>query len=449
MRAKRTRFAGRGRSGSRRWALAIAALVGAVALVPALGGQASGVTAKKISAWIPNWDQARAYNSFMANADLYDEALPYWYEMQSPSSITAYGGAEDPTVIAGIRSTGVRLVPTIANAFDGARVSSMLSTAAGRTAHVQALVDLVQTKGYDGIDVDYENMASTDRTNFTSFVTQLASALHANGKVLDVAVYAKTSEPGTWAGPQSEDYAALGSVVDRLQLMTYDYHWDTSAAGPIAPLSWVSQVAAFAASKVSPSKVELGMNLYGYDWVGSNGQSKMWDEMESARTASGAARQWDATAAEPWFTYTAAGQSHTAYYGDAQSVSARLAVVDKYNLAGAAFWRLGGEDPAVWPTVRSHWTSTVSAPSAPRNLRVTGTAGSVTLSWTPPTAGPVTSYAVCRGSRGAETCMWTSSATSFTDTSAVLKTVYYYRVAAVNAAGQGLYSGEVSAKRTS
>ena len=78
MRATRTRRAGRGRVGSRGWAVLIVALVGSAILVPALGGQASGVTAKKISAWIPNWDQTRAYNSFMANADLYDEALPYW-----------------------------------------------------------------------------------------------------------------------------------------------------------------------------------------------------------------------------------------------------------------------------------------------------------------------------------------------------------------------------------
>src|SRR5437588_923544 len=239
------RPAGRRIARPRRWAAAVVALACVAAVVPTFAGRATGATSRKISAWIPNWDQTRAYTSFLANADLYDEAMPYWYEMKSPTSVMAYDGAEDPTFSKGIKAKGVRLVPTIANAFDGSRVSSMLSTSSNRTAHVNTIVNLVTSKGFDGIDVDYENMVAGDRANFTSFITQLATALHAKAKKLDVAVYAKTAEPGTWDGPKSEDYAALGKVVDRLQLMTYDYHWNTSAAGPIAPLSWVDQVASF------------------------------------------------------------------------------------------------------------------------------------------------------------------------------------------------------------
>jgi spore germination protein YaaH len=452
----------------------------AVAVLPAFAGRATSAPTRKISAWIPQWDQTRAYNSFLANADLYDEALPYWYEMKSPTSVMAYAGAEDPTVTNGIKSKGVRLTPTIANAFDGSRVSSMLSTSSGRTAHVNTLVNLVTSKGFDGIDVDYENMLAGDRANFTSFITQLASALHAKAKKLDVAVYAKTAEPGTWDGPKSEDYAALGKVVDRLQLMTYDYHWNTSAAGAIAPLSWVDQVAAFAATAVTPSKVELGMHLYGYDWVGTKGETQMWDVMESRRTTNAATKRWDATSAESWFTYSAGGQSHTVWYGDSKSVSARLAIVDKYNLAGAAFWRLGGEDPAVWPVVRNRWsvsttttsttrppattsttvkpTTTTSTtvkpatatvkPSAPQNLHVTSTTGGVTLAWSAPATGPVDHYVVCRGSWAAETCMWTTTATTFADTSAAMWAFNYYRVAAVNAAGQGAYTADVGSSRS-
>lgn len=35
-------------------------------------------------------------------------------------------------------------------------------------------------------------------------------------------------------------------------------------------------------------------------------------------------------------------------------------------MAGAAFWRLGGEDPAVWDAVRNRWGS--STPPRDRNL---------------------------------------------------------------------------------
>jgi hypothetical protein len=60
----------------------------------------------------------------------------------------------------------------------------------------------------------------------------------------------------------------------------------------------------------------------------------------------------------------------------------------------------------------------------------------------------VQNYLVCRGNWGAETCMWTTSATTFQDTSAAMWTWYYYRVAAVNSAGQGPYTPDVGNNRT-
>ena len=328
--------------------------------------EASAETAaspRKVTAWLPYWDQTRAMQSFLAHADLYSSVSPFWYEMSTTGAISRYPGAEDATVLSGIRGKGVKVVPTITNNFDPVRATTMLATATSRAAHVKALTDLAAAKGYDGIDVDYEGMAAADRDRFSAFVSELASALHAQGRLLSVAVHAKTAEPGTWSGPQAQNYAAIGAAADRVRLMAYDYSWETSPAGPIAPLSWVDSVAAFAVTQIPAGKVELGMSLYGYDWVGSRGEGVTHDVATSRLTSSGATRVWDSAAAEPTFSYTSGGSAHTVYYADAQSVTARLAVIDKHALAAAAFWRLGGEDPAVWTAVRSRWgTSTTTTP---------------------------------------------------------------------------------------
>jgi spore germination protein len=427
----------------------VAALAPAVGLLTAMSASPAHAAGRKISAWIPYWDQGRAYNAFLANADLYDEALPFWYEMQSAGSISAYQGGEDPTVASGIKAKGVRVVPTVTNNFDPARVETMLGSGTSRTTHVNALVNLVMSKGYDGVDVDYENLLAGDRSNFSAFVSELASALHANGKVLDIAVYAKTSEPGTWDGPQAEDYAAIGRAADRVQVMAYDYHWSTSAAGPVAPLPWVDQVSAFAASQISPSKVQLGMNVYGYDWVGANGDGQMWDALEARRTANGATRNWDATNAESWFTYSAGGSVHTVWYGDSQSVGARLPVVEKYGLGGAVFWHLAGEDPAVWTTVRARWGGT-GTPTAtlPAPTGVTAKAVSrsrIRVSWSPVVGAK--SYRLLKSSTpaGPYVLLGTTTGTSATSSGLIRRTTYYYVVQAVNGAGTSSSSAPASA----
>ena len=138
-------------------------------------------------------------------------------------------------------------------------------------AHVTAIVALVQRNQYAGIDLDYENLHAADRQAFSTFVTRLAHALHAKGKVLSVAVFAKTTNAGTDPRNVAQDYAAIGRAADQVRLMAYDYHWESSAPGPVAPISWVRAVLRYAKTQIPASKIILGVPLYGYDWVGRHG----------------------------------------------------------------------------------------------------------------------------------------------------------------------------------
>lgn len=400
---------------------------------------AAATSAHKVSAWLPYWD-SQAKQSFIDNADLYAELSPFWYELSPTATITLYPGAEDATLVSLAKSKGVAVIPTISNAFDGARVHAMLSSSASRTAHVNALLNVISANGYDGFDVDYENLPAADRDLFSAFVSELASALHGQGKVLTVAVHPKTSEPGSWSGPQAQNYAAIGQSADKVRVMAYDYHWDSSAPGAIAPVSWVDQVAQFAASQIAPSKVELGVPLYGYDWVASSGTGKMWTEFEATRATYGVSRQWSVTDLAPWFSYVASGITHTVWYEDAQSVDPKLAIVDKYGLAGAVFWRIGHEDPAVWTKARARWgtasapTDTI-APSTPTGLFAVAGTTSASLKWTASsdTGGAgLAGYDVYRArkSGGTYTKVASTTSESFVNTGLTSGQTYWYYVKA-------------------
>ncbi len=234
--------------------------------------------------------------------------------------------------------------------------------------------------------------------------------------------------------------------------MAYDYSWETSPAGPIAPLSWVDSVAAFAVTQIPAAKVELGMSLYGYDWVGGRGEGVTHDVVTSRLTSFGATRTWDSAAAEPTFSYTSGGSAHTVYYADAQSVTARLAVVDKHALAAAAFWRLGGEDPAVWTAVRNRWgtsttteptttpTTDTTAPSVPAALTANPGSRRITLGWKASTdlgGSGLAGYEVLRAtsSAGPWTKVAATTSLTLTDRNVVRGRTYWYAVQAYDTAG--------------
>jgi fibronectin type 3 domain-containing protein len=91
-----------------------------------------------------------------------------------------------------------------------------------------------------------------------------------------------------------------------------------------------------------------------------------------------------------------------------------------------------------------------TVPGAPTMSSATPGNGSVALRWSAPGSNggaSITSYKVYRStSSGTETLLTTlGNVTSFTDTSAVNGTKYFYKVSAVNSAGEGAASSELSA----
>lgn len=413
----------------------------AALLAPATETRAAEPSApRKTSAWLPYWDTDRGLASFKANADLFDQLLPFWYEMRDARTVDPMT-ADRQRVLDAARAAGVKVLPTVSNSFDPVRISRMLSDDLEMYAHIQTLVGL--TEGVDGIDVDYEGLHESDRDRFSLFVERLATALHEKGKLLSMTVHPKTSEPGSWSGPRAQDWARIGAVADRVRLMAYDYHWASSDPGGIAPLSWVEQVAAFAVTQIPASKVDLGMPLYGYDWLGRSGTGVTWEQAESRRTAAGATLSRSTDGLEPWFRYTSAGQTRTVWFSDGISTAQKLSVVTRHGLRGHTFWRLGGEDPDVWSRVRS-WSGGTPPPTVDeepptrvKKPRAKGRAAAVKLTWAAADDESTVRYRILRAtsSKGRFKRIATVNRLAFQDRRVRSQKRYWYAVRAVDGEG--------------
>ena len=276
---------------------------------------------------------------------------------------------------------------------------SVLTNPSSSANAITQLVDYVVAEGYDGLDVDVESVAATDRAALTSFVANLSAALHRQGKLITMAVPAKTREVTTgWAG--AYDYAALAAHLDLVTIMSYAYTTASSAPGSTAPYNWVDQVATYAAGQFPPEKVLLGMAFYGYDWnttAGGRARGLLYSQAAALATHYGATITLDPTTRSATFAYQADAkdalpyqpspplsgheiadnpapfcpltppaptprpvtptptptgmQSHTVWLENAASVAAKLDIAARHGLRGAAAWRLGQEDPASWPAV--------------------------------------------------------------------------------------------------
>lgn len=227
---------------------------------------------------------------------------------------------------------------------------------------IAQLVALAQTEGYAGINIDFENIAYAEdiedsRTDFVDFIRQLAAQLHENGKKLIISVPAKTSDDqtNTWSYPF--DLAALGREADYLQMMTYDQHGSWSGPGSISGVDWMEECVAYTSTIVEPGKLLIGLPAYGYDWnltATSSGNeststtSFAWNEVSTLLAKPGADFVWDEPSQSPSVLYSENGVDHAAWFENADSIKAKMALVPIYNLAGFSVWALGMDDQAFW-----------------------------------------------------------------------------------------------------
>jgi fibronectin type III domain protein len=121
-----------------------------------------------------------------------------------------------------------------------------------------------------------------------------------------------------------------------------------------------------------------------------------------------------------------------------------------YTVAAVNSVGTGGQSNEVSASPEAPPPPPVDPPSAPSLTSATGGASQVTLAWTAPAddgGAPVTNYQVLRGgSSGSEVLVATlGNVLTYTDTGLTNGQTYYYEVAAVNSAGAGAASNELSA----
>lgn len=264
-----------------------------------------------------------------------------------------------PHLMAEARAQGIPVHGLLHNwtdsGFSAEIARAVVSDPEVRDRTIQNLLAVAREQGLSGINVDLELVPADQRQNYTEFVRLLARELHARGLQITLSVPGKNYDDTVSRWDGAYDYAALGALADYVAVMAYDQHLPGLEAGPVASYPWAASVARFAASQIPAGKVLLGIAAYGYNWVqgSTQGRGISASRAKSLAAEYGVPIQWDTESRVPYFTYVEDGVPRIVYFENDASTAEKLGLVDAYGLGGIAIWRLGLEDPAIWPVIGS------------------------------------------------------------------------------------------------
>ena len=400
--------------------LAILLLV--IPLAQAEIARADNPPRKILTGWLPYYSMKTYLPAVLANADLIKEIMPFWYTLRYDSKTkrpvvvdvytTANPSVPIATPLAALRNAGMTIIPTITDGTSEMVLANLIAKPVTRKQVVDAIMTMVASQNYDGVDLDFEGFAFIDSPstwkatapNWVLFIKELSVALRAQNKLLSVTTPYVFNPAEKQKGYFVYAWADVAPFIDRLRIMTYDY--STSRPGPIGPIEWVEKTVKYAISIMPASKVYLGLPGYGKDWVtkvegicpanlskvitpkAKAGTFLMRDAANIAAIY-GAVPIYNEKFAEVTFSYkreytgqtssglsTTCTASRTAWHQNAQSFSERAKLIAKYQLGGAAQWVIGQEEPLAMVAIRE-----VATGIAPAQLESTLSASKTEVSY--------------------------------------------------------------------
>ena len=280
---------------------------------------------------------------------------PTWYELSDASGAVSSMASNDYVTWA--HGRGYEVWALVSNAFDLDRTHDFLKSSAARERFIATMIKEAKLYGYEGINIDFENVYMADKDALTHFVNEFAHQARNNELTLSMDV---TVMGGSDNWSKCYDHEKLGQIVDFLVVMTYDEHWASSPiSGPVASYDWMLHHMTVLTNYVSPDKLVLGVPFYTRVWREYPSDS-LANKYKTRSSAIGMEAQnaliekyslsliWDDTDRLYYATFFEEDAQVKIWVENAQTIREKLSIVNDLGLKGAAAWRRGFETIDVW-----------------------------------------------------------------------------------------------------
>lgn len=254
-------------------------------------------------------------------------------------------------------NNGYKVWPSISNNGYKDTTSEIMNDYKLREKLINNIINLILEYDLDGINIDFEYMNMSDKDMFSRFLIELAPRLKEYRKVLSVDV---TAPDGSENWSLCYDRNEIGKVADYIVFMAYDQYGESSnKSGTTAGADWVeTNIRKFLGQEeVDKNKIILGMPFYTRLWkedVDGNILSKSVVTMKNIDSVlpNNINKEWNEDLKQYYVEYTNRNVIHKMWIEEEDSISAKFDLLNKYDLAGAAYWNKDMEKQSIWNIVK-------------------------------------------------------------------------------------------------
>ena len=274
---------------------------------------------------------------------------PTWFTVaDTEGNITSLASA---AYVQQAHDAGVEVWGLIDNFTNKIDMTAFMSNTAARTNMINQLITQAMTCGMDGINLDFESIKADQAVYYTELIRELSIACRKNGLVFSI------DDP---VPKFSSHYnrSVQGQVADYVIIMGYDENTAGSeTAGSNASLNFVTEGIEQTLKEVPASKVINAMPFYTRLWIESYDNGALECQTLGMTDANAYAREkgmdiyWDAASGQNIAELDTEQNLQKMWLEDDKSLEEKLKLLNTYQLAGGAFWKLGFARSEIWTLI--------------------------------------------------------------------------------------------------
>jgi len=279
----------------------------------------------------------------------YIQAIADDFDNDKNASRDYFYDVADNDYIDYIHNNGKEIWATFNNSFDKELTRKLLHEGITRSNIVDEIINISLYEGYDGINIDFENVYMTERDVYSAFIKELYCKANKYDIVISVDV-AVLSDSETWS--RFADRYQIGKYTDYIILMAYDQHV-SGTPGSVADIPWIEYGVENLLQSVDSEKVIMAMPFYTRFWEYlSNGTIK--SNALKLQTANNVIDKYniefvyDEVLGQNYYEGYIDGNLCKMWNEDEVSLNNRLNIYRKYDLAGVGIWALDFGIEAMW-----------------------------------------------------------------------------------------------------
>jgi len=290
---------------------------------------------------------------------------PTWFSLSdNEGNISSLA---DTTYVQHAHQLGIEVWGLVDNFNDAVSTYEVLSYTSKREKLTNQLIAAAIEYDLDGINIDFEELKTEEGEHFIQFIRELSIKCRNNGIVLSIDNYVPSEFSALYNRKEQ------GIVADYVIIMGYDEHFATSEEpGSVASIGFVRSGIENTLLEVPKEKVINAIPFYTRLWIETpKSEEEIAAETESTEyipynlssevysmanadklmSANQITPVWDDTTGQYYANYQVDGITYEMWLEEETSIEEKMKLIDEYDLAGVACWKLGLEKQSIWDTI--------------------------------------------------------------------------------------------------